>query len=369
MESASAHIKSWLLQHKARHIVLAVGVFLLIVFFVLREVRAVADFATTYIAHPWHALVGTLFGLLPFSVAEWLVVGAVLAAIVFLVFTIIQLVRKPEKLKRAYLAFISLLGAAALIYALLCWLWGIAYYSAPLSELSGIEAERVSVEELKEVTLYFAEAANEASGQTQRDENGVFTCDLSRILTESSALYDELPVEFEFLEGSHLNAKALVFSELLSHMNFTGFFFPYTGEANVNVHSPQCYIPSTVAHELAHQRGINQEQDANIIAIMVCMESKDDDFRYSGALLAYLHLSNALYRASYDDWVEVRATLNDAVLNDLAANNEYWSRYKTPVAEASEAVYTEFLHNQGQELGMRSYGACVDMLVTYYSGS
>lgn len=42
----------------------------------------------------------------------------------------------------------------------------------------------------------------------------------------------------------------------MSRINYTGFFFPYTAEANVNVDSPLCMLPSTIAHELAHQRGV-----------------------------------------------------------------------------------------------------------------
>ena len=42
----------------------------------------------------------------------------------------------------------------------------------------------------------------------------------------------------------------------------------------------------------------------------------------------------------------------------------YSSRFQ--VAEAAEAVYTGFLQSYGQQLGMQSYGACVDLLVADY---
>ena len=34
--------------------------------------------------------------------------------------------------------------------------------------------------------------------------------------------------------------------------------------------------------------------------------------------------------------------------------------------EASNTVYEGFLHSYDQELGLKSYGACVDLLVNYY---
>jgi hypothetical protein len=193
-------------------------------------------------------------------------------------------------------------------------------------------------------------------------------CDTQEILRESPALYNDLPEGFGFLQGPALRPKPMAFSYLMSHMNYPGMFFPFTGEANINVHAPGCFIPSTVAHELTHQQGVAREQDANFIAVVVCMESEDARFAYSGALLAYTHLSNALRAASYEDWAEVYSHLEEHVLRDLSANNEYWAQFQTPAAEFSEAVYEEFLQNHGQELGMRSYGACVDLLVAYYGG-
>ena len=51
---------------------------------------------------------------------------------------------------------------------------------------------------------------------------------------------------------------------------------------------------------------------------------------------------------------------------DFAANRLYWAAFETPVQEASNTVYEGFLHSYDQELGLKSYGACVDLLVNYY---
>ena len=48
---------------------------------------------------------------------------------------------------------------------------------------------------------------------------------------------------------------------------------------------------------------------------------------------------------------------------DLADNHAYWKQWEGPVRETGEKVYTTFLQGYGQSLGMRSYGACVDLLV------
>ncbi|NMB02581.1 MAG: DUF3810 domain-containing protein, partial [Firmicutes bacterium] len=47
----------------------------------------------------------------------------------------------------------------------------------------------------------------------------------------------------------------------------------------------------------------------------------------------------------------------------------YWERYESPASKAASAMYDGFLKSHGQTLGVRSYGACVDLLVTWLAPS
>ena len=122
----------------------------------------------------------------------------------------------------------------------------------------------------------------------------------------------------------------MLFSRVLSALNFTGFFFPFTGEANLNVDSPECLLPATIAHELAHVRGVAPEQTANFVAILACDTSGDPLYAYSGYLLGYIHLSNALYGASYEKWLEIAQQVCQTANEDILANNAYWRQFECP---------------------------------------
>ena len=50
----------------------------------------------------------------------------------------------------------------------------------------------------------------------------------------------------------------------------------------------------------------------------------------------------------------------------FAANRAYWQQFETPVQTVTTTVYEGFLQSYEQTLGMKSYGACVDLLVNYY---
>lgn len=348
----------------ARHVVLLVSLAWLAAYFLLRGNKAVMNALCRALVRPWHAFAGKLFSGAPFSVTEWVILCLVTLGIVLLILLVVRLIRR--RWSKAYRTGMTVLSVSAALFALFCLWWGVLYYSDSFTEQSGLERRDISVQELETVTKYFAAQANALGEYVERGEDGVFTADKDAIFRRSADIYDGAEQIFPCLAAPAVRAKPVVLSRLLSYIHYTGFFFPYTAEANLNADSPVCLLPSTIAHELAHLRGVAREDEANFCAVVACMESGDDEYRYSGALLAYIYLGNALYSADYDAWHEVYSSLSEAVRADLTANNAYWKRFETTAADVSERVYESFLQTYGDDRGMQSYGACVDLLTVYY---
>ena len=100
--------------------------------------------------------------------------------------------------------------------------------------------------------------------------------------------------------------------------------------------------------------------------MIASLENGDPDYCYSSSLLAYIHLSNALYSVDRAAWQRIYRCLKPEILTDLQLNRSYWKQFETPVQTVSNAVYENFLYSYDQDLGLKSYGACVDLLVNYY---
>lgn len=226
----------------------------------------------------------------------------------------------------------------------------------------------MSAADLELVTLWFADRLNAYSALVPRDGALLCCTDRQSVLARSSRLFDNAQQRFPCLAGPEVPAKPMFFSRLMSYLDFTGFFCPFTAEANVNTDFPEALFPATVAHELSHQRGVAKEQEANFVAVLASLESGDPDFCYSACLLAYVHLANALADADPAAYQMIRAGLSEGVLADLRASQDYWERLETPVQAVTNTVYEGFLQSYNQTLGLRSYGACVDLLVNYYEG-
>ena len=304
--------------------------------------------------------------LFPFSVVEWFYAAFILGVLVWIAVLLHRLRTRPQK---GHTAYGGLLGLACLCLTaggLYCVLWGVNYYADGFQEKSGVYAQPVTVEELDRVAAYFAEHLAELADQVERDENGVFAVSRDEIFAESTSIYENISREFPFLEREDRAPKRMFFSRLFSAMNFTGFYSPYTGESSLNVDSPACLLPANIAHELALQRGIASEQECNFLAIASSTASDSVVYQYSGYLMGYIHLGNALYRADRDRWAEVYALLPETVIADLRYHSAYWDQFEGATATVSKKIYDAALKGYGQADGIQSYGTVVDLLVAYY---
>ena len=316
---------------------------------------------------PLEQLLGRLTALVPFSVGEVLLVLFLAFCLVWIVRGMILLVRDREFFP--FLRRLCVLGAALLwIWAGVCWLWNAAYYVPSFAQRTGLETAPYSVETLAAVTEFFAQNAAQRSAQMPRDEEGHFAEDQKECFERAVGIYDSLSREFPCLSIVSVKAKPLLCSKLQSLLGFTGIYSPITGEANVNVDAPACLLPATIAHEMSHQRMVALEDEANFVGIAACVTSDDPVFQYSGYLMGLIHLCNALYSVAPERWYEIAEEYFTPQLSaDWNDNNAYWAARSSPVEEKAAQVYDGFLKGNDQTLGIGSYGACVDLLVTYFS--
>ena len=350
----------------AAHTVAIASALLILLHLATRQNHALMSALSYSIVQPLHSILARACSAFSFSVAELLIVVLSAAIIIRIIYGLVRVIRRRSNWRRCYRLFMGLISLGLALYALFSLLWGVYYYGDDFAARSGLSDEPVSTEQLRTVTEYFAALANEYSAKVERDENGLYVCDRDEIIEKSESLFDNIVCDFPCLDGPNVKVKPIFLSRGLSYLDFTGFFSPFTAEANVNTDFPPGLFASTVAHELSHQRGVAKEQEANFTAVLASFANGDADYCYSAALLAYTHLGNALYSADYEAWEEVYDKLDDSIKLDFACNRAYWKQFETPVQSVSNTVYEGLLYSYDQNLGLKSYGACVDLLVNYY---
>ena len=361
-------MREFLRQYRKRHIYLAAALGLLGVYFLCRGNRQWMNALNDHVTAPLRGFLGRLCYLTDVSVMEVLCVLGVLAALVYVLACLYGIVKaRGRRWRRAYGAVLGAVCILVTLYDGFCLMWGVNFWIDSFQDRSGIYAQPVAREDLEAVAAYFARQASLWSARVERDENGVFAVPRQEILDAAPRVYDGIEEQYPFLTYPDPGVKAMAFSRLMSRMNFTGVYCSFTGESNVNVDSPACLLPSTIAHELAHQRGIASEQECNFLAVLSATSSGMAPYIYSGWLMGYIYLGNALYRADPQAYWQVYETLSRGVQADLADNNAYWDQFEdTVVQKVSDSVYDGMLKAYGDEDGIASYGTVVDLLVTYY---
>ena len=345
---------------------LTIPLALIILFETLKTSQALMSAWVFGLMAPAERFLGRMWSVFPFSVAEVLAALFLAGCVIWLVRAMALVVRQKAPLP--FLRRLSALGAAWLwLWAGLCWLWNAAYYTPTFAQREGLNTLPYSVEELAAVTEYFARQAAALAPQVPRDEEGHFAENLSECFDRGPSIYQNIAGEFPSLDIKPVKVKPLLFSRLQSILGFTGIYFPFTGEANVNTDAPACLVPSTIGHEMAHQRMVSSELEANFVGIAACTSCNDVVFQYSGYLMGLINLCNALYPVSPDAWREIaEQAFNQELATDWSDNNAYWAALDSPAEDVAGDVYDSFLRSNDQELGIRSYGACVDLLVNYY---
>lgn len=339
---------------------------LVVLFQLLRGRQALMNGWVFGVMAPVEQLLGRIWAVFPFSAAEALTALFLAGCVVWLVRAVVLAVRQRAPLP--FLRRLAALGAAWLwLWAGLCWLWNAAYYVPSFAQREGLETGPYSVEELAAVTQYFARQAAALAPQVPRDEESHFAVTPSECLDRGPEIYQNIVWEFPSLDMNSVKAKPLLCSRLQSIFGFTGIYFPFTGEANVNVDAPACLLPATIAHEMSHQRMVASELEANFVAVAACASCDDVVFQYSGYLMGLIQLCNALYPVDDAAWYAIAEEYFNRELSvDWRDNSEYWSALESSLEDAAEDAYDSFLKSNDQELGIRSYGACVDLLVNYF---
>jgi len=315
-------------------------------------------------------------------------------AVIFLIYYIVKSVRDTSrrrgKWKLLGKRLLPILVVAFYIWGLFCWLWNSGYHATGFAERYDFSNDGIAREDLFIVTQYFAERANELSYQVERDDDGRYIADRRLMFSESTRIYRNISYEFPSLRGRLYAPKPMLYSWLMSITGYSGMYFALTGESMINTHPPGVYMPFTVAHEHAHQLSVFAEDEANFVGIAACVTSDNLTFEYAGYMAGLNYLLNALMRSDdpfssspSEEWLTVLSSLSVNVHVDRHENSQFWAtrttantginfldRVLTTVAEttndAVNSIYDGYLRSQSQELGIRSYGACVDLLVEHF---
>ena len=326
---------------------------------------AAADWISTVVGGAVRAVLGAVSSLIPFSLAEFFLL--LLPLWIFLVVRHFR--RMPKNASHLRLVLFRALSVLFCVLFLFFATLGVGYRTTPLEKRLGLSEEQVTVELLRETSRILTEKVNLLAEEVTYGEDGFSQTPLSfSELTESlNAAFRNVGNTAPFLAQFYSKPKPLLVSEPFSYTNITGVYSFFTGEANINVNYPDYTVPFTVAHEMAHQRGISREDEANFVAFLVCAASEEAYIRYSGYLNLLEYVNNALARSDGEVFAEAWGMLSPRVQEEIRAFNVFYQRYQnTVVKDVFEAVNDAYLKGNGTQ-GTVSYSMVARLACLYFA--
>ncbi len=328
--------------------------------------EAFADFFNRTVSPVGRCILAKLTEWLPFSLAEMLIILLPVALIVA-IFIGYRYFCDTWRLTLRYM--LILLAIVCLILNLFIWNFAAGYYATPLEQKLELERTPVSAEELYRTAALLSDELCKLEEEILflEDDTSLMPYSIDGMNNELKSAYRKASDRYDFIDTFTSSVKPVMLSEPMSYTHITGVYSFFTGEANINVNFPDYTIPYTAAHELAHQRGIAREDEANFVAFLVCAESSDPYIRYSAYLNLYEYVISALYSADAELYREIYAKLPESIRAERRAYADFFEKYRDNVAATvTEATNDAYLQSQGANAGTKSYGLVAELAVAYW---
>ena len=299
-----------------------------------------------------------------FSVGEILTNFLLLSAFACVVFFSVGLVRRRDKSRSWILRWLRFgVWVTAGVLWLFLFTFGLNYQRPLLFELLRYEQRKAEPLELEALGRMLVENINQSyaeahNGGRKIPESG----EIIELLNEA---YDAAPEFRLFPKGEFARPKPVYSSEVLTRLGISGIYIPFTAEPNYNADIPDFQLPFSIAHEMAHQRGVARESEANFVAYVVCVNSRDPFVRYSGFRNG-LGVLTELYRVEPQKAKELAQQLGTGYREDSRRAALFWAKASGAAGALSHRVNDLYLRANRVKAGAADYSNSTTLIIAYH---
>ena len=119
--------------------------------------------------------------------------------------------------------------------------------------------------------------------------------DKKDLFKRAKTCYEDAAKVYPFIQYKAASVKSSLYGLLGDYLGFTGYYNPFTGEAQVNTTVPKFLLPYITLHEMGHQLGYAKEDEANFSGYLAAANSHDTLFQYSTYLDLFVYANREVY--------------------------------------------------------------------------
>lgn len=297
----------------------------------------------------------SIFSEIPFSVGDifYFILG------LYIIYIVINLFRKKKN--DAFRRFLISLNIIYFVYQIF---WGLLYFQKPLIyQFSETKIENKDVEQL---AIKLLNQCKVLRSQLDEDKNGVFKSDkTSNLIKNILHSQQYLPAHFNLKYTTTISSvKPSLLGQILSYTGISGYYNPFTAEAQYNPNLPDTNLGFTLSHEMAHQLGYAREQEASFIGYLTCESSNNASLKYSSKLYALKSLLSALNDRNPDFVKSILNQYSPEMMRDRLAEKAFSAKYYGKWSAFFSWTNDLFLKSNRQD-GSISYSYFTELLIKY----
>ena len=347
-----------------RHLLFLLALAVLLRVFSLRE-----DWVEAYYSLGVYPVIAktlrTLLGWVPFSIGDLLYAGAFLWLIIK-IWKLLKLVRRGKANEHfSWMLFRKYLKLSLLVYLVFSLFWGLNYFRQGIAKQVGIELKPYSVEDLFALTTILQQRLNSYAEQIDSVKRLQYN-DNRVLFAQGGRVYQGIEKMFPYLIYSGYSIKPSLFTPIGHWFGFTGYYNPFSAEAQLKTSIPVFLKPFVVTHEIAHQLGYAKENEASFVAYLACKNSSDINFLYSVYFEMY---RDALFECRLTPNKEltetIRKNVHERVKWDILDLRSYLLNNQNFIEPFMSGAYDRYLKLNNQPKGKATYNEVIAYLVAY----
>lgn len=304
-----------------------------------------------------------LAGWLPLSLGDLLYAAAALGLVWFAV-RIVRAIRKKENSAYWLQLFQNLMAGGLAVYVAFNLLWGLNYNRQGIAVQLGLSVQPYTREEAIQLTETIQKKLNAVAAQTDTATRNALH-NSSELFQNAISVYQAAAPRFRFLAYAPPSLKPSLYSGIGHYFGFTGYYNPFTGEAQIKTSIPVFLKPFVATHEIAHQLGYAKENEANFVAFLASRQSQDVNVLYSLYYNLYHYALRDVYGRDSAAAMGFRKSLHPQVARDDSTLKAYFKRTQNPVEPLVSRFYDRFLKWNNQKSGVQTYNEVVALLIAY----
>lgn len=310
-----------------------------------------------FICHILHPV----FNLFPFSVGDLFYI----AVIIYLIYAVVKFIRNCFKKRWADAGLLALKVAIGIQAGILIFyvFWGLNYFRPSAAERLNLRDNTYTTAELQRVTTILIDSANSTRSRVTAADLKVGNDSIYNRAKQAINTLSATSAEFSTYSP---RVKPSMITFILNYIGTSGYFNPFTGEAQMNYEMPVFNRPFVACHEMSHQMGYGPEDEANFAGYLAAAASKDRLMRYSAYNLAVGEFMRTVRFTDTVLFKQLKTRISPQVKADFKTEREYWLSYQTKLNAVSSVFYDNFLKANNQPQGLETYNRMVLLLMAKY---